>query len=86
MISGYAAITGKKLENASVLDYGCGWGRLIRVLYKFVFSVFSHLSEKTTGTVLKTLKKYIAPDGLLVIAIRPKEYWQLHKEGILAPR
>ena len=33
---GYADITGKRLGEAVVLDYGCGWGRLIRLLYKYV--------------------------------------------------
>lgn len=132
MISGYAAITGKKIENAKILDYGCGWGRLIRPLYKFIpfdhiyavdpyvesikqcerhgikgnlalsdwvptslpferqfdlifaFSVFTHLSEKTSRTVLKTLRKYITKDGLLIITIRPKEYWYVHNQGVLA--
>jgi SAM-dependent methyltransferase len=129
MTFGYSALTGKKIENASVLDYGCGWGRLIRLLYKFVsvqniygvdpwdesikicnqnrvkgnlaiseyvplslpferqfdlifaFSVFTHLSKKTTHTVLNTLRKYISPEGVLVITIRPKEYWGFHKNG-----
>jgi ubiquinone/menaquinone biosynthesis C-methylase UbiE len=134
MISGYAAITGKKIENASVLDFGCGWGRLIRPLYKFLppesiygvdpwdesiqecekhnikvnlalsdwvprslpferqfdlifaFSVFTHLSEKTANIVFQTLRKYVLEDGLLVITIRPKEYWYIHDQGVLAPQ
>jgi len=132
MISGYSAITGKKLEGARILDYGCGWGRLIRPLYKFIpieniygvdpwdesiqecekhnlkanlalsewvprslpferqfdlifaFSVFTHLSEKTANIVLQTLRKYIVADGLLVVTIRPKEYWYIHNRGAFA--
>jgi hypothetical protein len=132
LIYGYAAITGKKLGDATILDYGCGWGRLIRLLYKFVpieniygvdpwdesikickkdhvkgnfaisdyvpetlpfkqkfdlifaFSVFTHLSEKTMTTVLNTLRNYIADDGVLVITIRPQEYWLYHGNGKLA--
>jgi SAM-dependent methyltransferase len=131
MALGYTLITGNKIENASVLDYGCGWGRLIRLLYKYVsvkniygvdpwdesikicnqngvkgnlaiseyvpvslpferqfdlifaFSVFTHLSEKTTYTVLNTLRNYISPEGLLVITIRPKEYWGVYQNGSL---
>ena len=129
MLVGYVTLTGNKIENASLLDYGCGWGRLIRLLYKYVsiekiygvdpwnesirvceqhgvkgnlliseyvplslpferkfdlifaFSVFTHLSEKTAHTVLNTLRNYITPDGLLVITIRPKEFWGFHKNG-----
>lgn len=132
MVFGYAAVTGKKIENANILDYGCGWGRLIRLLYKYVsveniygvdpwdesinicnqnrvkgnlaisdyvplslpfeqrfdliyaFSVFTHLSEKTTLIVLNTLRKYISEDGVLVITIRPKEYWHIHDSGTIA--
>ena len=131
MLSGYTTGIGKKIESASILDYGCGWGRLIRLLYKyasfeniygvdpwgesitvcnqhgvkgnlviseyvplslpferqfdliFALSVFIHLSEKTTGTVLTTLRKYISPEGILAITIRPKEYWSFHKNGSL---
>jgi cyclopropane fatty-acyl-phospholipid synthase-like methyltransferase len=50
----------------------------------YAFSVFTHLSEKTAHTVLKTLRKYIAEDGLLVITIRPKEYWRIRVQGALA--
>lgn len=126
---GYANLTGKNIEKAKILDYGCGWGRLIRLLYKltpidniygvdpwdrsiqlcrehgvkgnlaiseyvprslpfeesfdliFAFSVFTHLSNKTTQVVLETLRKYISNDGLLVITIRPKEYWHIHRNG-----
>jgi len=132
MIAGYAAITGKNIGGASVLDFGCGWGRLIRPLYKFIpfeniyavdpwdesikecekhhikanlaiselvprslpferqfdlifsFSVFTHLSEKTANVALQTLRKYIREDGLLVITIRPKEYWHIPDQGALA--
>lgn len=130
--SGFTEITGKTIENIKVLDFGCGWGRIIRLLYKFIsfeniyavdpwdeslkqcrehgikaklalsewvpatlpftcrfdliyaFSVFTHLSEKTMHIALKTLRNYIANDGLLVITIRPKEYWYVHDNGTLA--
>ena len=132
MVYGYAAVTGKKIDQSSILDYGCGWGRIIRLLYKygsvediygvdpwdesikicnqngvkgnlaisdyvprslpydrkfdliFAFSVFTHLSEKTAAIVLDTLRKYIADDGMLLITIRPKEYWLHHDQGRLS--
>lgn len=132
MIDGYASITGKPIEDAVVLDFGCGWGRIIRLLYKFIpinniygvdpwdesiniceqngvkgklaisdwvphalpfeqrfdliyaFSVFTHLSEKTTRIVLDTLRKYFAENGVLIITIRPKEYWHIHANGAIA--
>jgi 2-polyprenyl-3-methyl-5-hydroxy-6-metoxy-1,4-benzoquinol methylase len=31
----YEQNIGKSLQNSVILDYGCGWGRLIRLLYKF---------------------------------------------------
>jgi SAM-dependent methyltransferase len=36
VVPAYNAITGKTCEEAIVLDFGCGWGRLIRLLYKYV--------------------------------------------------
>jgi len=41
----------------------------------YAFSVFTHLSEKTTHIVLNTLRRYISDAGLLVLTVRPKEYW-----------
>ncbi|MBT3367608.1 MAG: class I SAM-dependent methyltransferase [Nitrospina sp.] len=36
IISAYHAIACKPLGLGNVLDFGCGWGRLIRLLYKYV--------------------------------------------------
>lgn len=32
----YAYLTGNSLRTANVLDFGCGWGRIVRLLYKYV--------------------------------------------------
>lgn len=29
---GYQARTGRSLENSRILDFGCGWGRMLRLL------------------------------------------------------
>lgn len=129
LVATYTELAGKDLIRAKVLDYGCGWGRLIRLLYKYVsyeniygvdpwdrsidlckqygvkanlavcdyvpqqlpfeqkfdliyaYSVFTHLSEKTTKTVLSTLRRYMGDNGILVITIRPKEFWSFHRQG-----
>jgi hypothetical protein len=113
----------RAIEHAQVLDFGCGWGRLLRLLLHavpeaalfgvdswdksirlcqesglrchlavsdevpdrlpfagpfdviFAFSVFTHLSEATARTVLRTLRQSIRGDGLLCLTIRPVEYW-----------
>ena len=36
IISTYHAIACKPIKHSNVLDFGCGWGRLIRLLYKYV--------------------------------------------------
>jgi SAM-dependent methyltransferase len=117
-------LTGRDLRGSKILDFGCGYGRMIRLMYYFsdperifgvdpwdrpinwchedrvlgniaksddvpralplpvasfdliyAFSVFTHLSEKITRLALKTLSNYITKDGLLVITVRPEEYW-----------
>ncbi|HEY4357713.1 MAG TPA: class I SAM-dependent methyltransferase [Acidobacteriaceae bacterium] len=124
----YAAITRRSLKDAQILDYGCGYGRITRLMYYFTseeniygvdpwdrsvgichadgltknillsdrlpstlpvpdspfdlifaFSVFTHLSENGTLTCLNTIAKYIKPDGLVVITIRPVEYWDIDR-------
>jgi 2-polyprenyl-3-methyl-5-hydroxy-6-metoxy-1,4-benzoquinol methylase len=123
---GFSLHTELKISGAKVLDYGCGWGRLARLMYFFVeednlfgldpwdksieicrrdglgdnfrqsdylpnglpvsdsafdlvyaFSVFTHLSERATITNLNVLTSYLSDDGLLVITIRPEEYWKV---------
>lgn len=120
----FSKITGRTLNNLKVLDYGCGYGRIARLMYYFTdearcygvdpwdksigicrdtglnenfvvsdylpkslpisvydfdliyaFSVFTHLSERAALTALSTLRNYISPVGVLVITIRPVEYW-----------
>ena len=120
----YHKLLGKNLAERTILDFGCGYGRILRLMYYFsspkriwgvdpweksvgicradnvlgnlavsdylprslpvgqskfdliyAFSVFTHLSERATKLALVTLRSYIADDGLLVITIRPSEYW-----------
>jgi len=117
-------LTGRSLVDATILDYGCGYGRISRLMYKFTeerkvfgvdpweksialckesglltnyfvsdylpkslpvgpvkfdliyaFSVFTHLSERATLAALRVLRKYIADQGVLIITVRPVEYW-----------
>ncbi len=125
----YISLTRKNIAEAKVLDFGCGYGRVMRSLYYYVdpenitgvdpwelsieqcrlhgitsnvfqsdylpkklpveveqfdiiyaLSVFTHLSERATRQSLETLRKYIAPDGVLMITIRPVEYWQFDQQ------
>ena len=120
----FARLTGRPLDGAPILDYGCGYGRIARLMYYFTdevfgvdpwersidecrecgmgpnfllsdylptslplarkdfalifaFSVFTHLSERATRTALDVCRRYISDDGVLVITIRPVEYWDL---------
>jgi SAM-dependent methyltransferase len=119
-----ALLTGRPLQGRRLLDFGCGYGRLLRLMYYFsdpeliwgvdpwdrsielcreaglpnrfaqsdylptslpvedetfgliyAFSVFTHTSERATRQALATLRNYIEPDGMLVVTIRPHEYW-----------
>jgi len=123
----YKRLTGRPLEGRTILDYGCGWGRLLRLMYRFsrpeqiygvdpwdlpietcrrtrvlgnlaqcdevppalpfegvtfdlvyAFSVFTHLSEKTADAVLRAIRRRIDGKGLLVLTIRPVNYWSVH--------
>ena len=131
-------LSGRPLSGRSVLDFGCGYGRLLRLMYYYnppsqiwgvdpwtrsielcreagmlgnfavsdylprdlpvkdarfgliyAFSVFTHLSERATKQALSTLRRYVEDDGLCVITIRPKEYWDVVAqagEGVDAER
>jgi SAM-dependent methyltransferase len=121
----------RDLTNATILDYGCGYGRILRVMSYFTaeqnlygvdpwdrsvdecrrcgltrnislsdylpvdlpvgntrfdliyaFSVFTHTSERATRAALNMLREYISSHGLLVITIRPVEYWLAAKDNI----
>jgi len=121
----FPEITGSALSGKRILDFGCGYGRLARLMFYFTdriegvdpwsrsieicrecglgtqfrqseylpkdlpvepdarfdliyaFSVFTHLSKRATLTALETLRNYIADNGVLMITIRPVEYWNL---------
>ncbi len=122
----FSRFAGRSLSDAEILDFGCGYGRIARLMYYFTnpehlagvdpwdrsiqlcreaglgenfrqseylpqdlpvgdarfdliyaFSVFTHLSERATRQALQTLRRYIRDDGILVITIRPVEYWEL---------
>jgi len=120
----FARLAGRPLDNAAILDYGCGYGRLARLMYYFTdpdklfgidpwdrsieichadglgdhfrqsdylpeslpvpradfeliyaFSVFTHLSMRATMKAFETSRRYIAENGVLLITVRPVEYW-----------
>jgi SAM-dependent methyltransferase len=119
-------LTGRCLDSARILDYGCGYGRIARLMYYFTeperlvgvdpwdrsiaickdcglgenfrqsdylprdlpvgkkpfdliyaFSVFTHLSPRATRLALDACRRYISRKGVLLITIRPIEYWSL---------
>ena len=127
----FTRITGQHLEGKSILDFGCGYGRLLRLAYYFsdeeqvygvdpwdrsielcwkagltknvfisdylpltlpvpesgfdliyAYSVFTHLSERAAKTCLRTLRKYLVPNGVLAITVRPIDYWATPDEAV----
>jgi methyltransferase family protein len=126
MESAFVKLCGRPLEETTILDYGCGWGRILRVMYRYsppetlygidpwesslqicrdtrllgnlarcddvprdlpfpgvtfdlvyASSVLTHLSEKTATAVLGAIRPRMRDDGLLVVTVRPAEYWQV---------
>lgn len=121
--------TDQTMRNCRMLDYGCGYGRIARLMLAYcnqdalfgvdplqesinlcnkaglgpafrlsdylpetlpvegkfeviyAFSVFTHTSKKATLKCLDTLRDYVSPDGLLVITVRPIEYWSHHEDA-----
>ena len=131
---GFLRLTGQPLDNKTILDFGCGYGRFARIMYYFTdpcnyygvdpwslsidlcrkanlpghlavsdylptslpvgsvkydlvfaFSVFTHLSLRAAEQALRTLRNYIRETGLLVITIRPIDYWFLGHVKELIP-
>ena len=127
LVKYYEKYLKKSIKTAKILDYGCGWGRILRILYKYVpttnlfgvdpyediikickmdgvkgnlslcdyipkdlpfknqnfdliyaFSVFTHLSERSHKAVLQTLYKKLNKDGILVLTIRPRYFWNYY--------
>jgi hypothetical protein len=125
----YTRIYGRQFPvGGKILDYGFGWGRLIRMAYWMTdqdsiygldpqqtsidicnacnvaahlkrcdeipttlpveddffdlaisFSVFTHLSFPAADAVLKALRRHVVDNSLLVITIRPIEFWDHYK-------
>jgi SAM-dependent methyltransferase len=122
----FCKFSGTTLDNKSILDFGCGYGRIARLMYYFTnsenffgvdpwdrsieicrsdglernfllsdylpvdlptgsrkfsliyaFSVFTHLSDRATVRSIETLLQHLESSGVLVITIRPVEYWNL---------
>lgn len=48
----------------------------VRFDFIFAFSVFTHLSRNATLICLRTLHKYLNDEGVLLITIRPVEFWR----------
>ena len=122
----YEQVKGSPLVGATILDFGCGYARLLRLMLYFsdtdrlfccdpaksliegchwlklpfdlrvsdylptrlpyapcmfdliyAFSVFTHTSPRATRTALSALRPIVKPDGMLVLTVRPIEYWNL---------
>jgi hypothetical protein len=43
----------------------------------YSFSVFTHLSQRATAIALRALRQSISSQGILVITVRPIEYWDI---------
>ena len=121
----YAHYRQRSLSGRTIMDFGCGYGRILRMLYYFSppdllwgldawqrslnlctearlpghfrlseevpttlpvgevkfdlivsFSVFTHLAPAAAQACLSALRKHVADDGLLMLTIRPIEFWR----------
>ncbi len=129
----FERLTGRPIAQTRMLDFGCGWGRLLRLMPYFTdpgfcwgvdasrgaldhcyrdrvpgrivpcdhipqdlplgtqridlitaYSVFTHTPEAVARAVLATLRRKISPRGMLMLTIRPAEYWQVARGSIAA--
>lgn len=123
----YSDITGTSLRDKRILDFGCGYGRFLRLFsyytdhvygvdawdvsiehsrkagfgpvvkridpvareipfvmkfdFLFAFSIFTHLSEVSAIAALKALRAAANEGAVLIITIRPPEFWQACTQG-----
>jgi hypothetical protein len=90
----FCKFTGESLDNKSILDFGCGYGRIARLMYFFThpnnfFGVdpwdksisICHEDGLTKNFLLSDWLPSELPTGILVITIRPIEYWYAHKDN-----
>ena len=122
----FERICRRPLQRARILDYGCGYGRLARLMYWYsdpedyygvdpwdrsielcrdsgllgriaqseyfpetlpvgeqrfdliyAYSIFTHTSLRATRAALTVLRNYIHSTGLLVITVRPVDFWPI---------
>ncbi len=118
-------LTNRRLQGGTILDYGCGYGRNMRLMYHytdpdnitgldvtdeslelcaacgmlgqfaritpyptdlpvdgklfdliFSYSVFTHISPRSTTAALRAMRKVVKPDGMLAITTRPPGFWR----------
>ncbi len=125
--AGYADARGHSLRDQRILDFGCGYGRFLRLFqyytddivgvdpwdrsieecqaaglsdkvrlsqavpenmpfegtfdFIFAFSVFTHLSRRSTLACLGALRTAAYPGTILMLTIRPVEFWDLAAKG-----
>lgn len=121
----FERLSGRPGVHIRMLDFGCGWGRLLRLLPYFTdpslcwgvdanptildqcyadrvpgrivpcdylpqdleigtnridlitaYSVFTHTPNPVARQVLAVLRRKISPRGMLMLTIRPAEFWQ----------
>jgi SAM-dependent methyltransferase len=123
----FAELTGQSLHRKRILDFGCGYGRFLRLFsyytdeiygtdawesslyhsrksgfehqvkkidevatsipfnfqfdFIFAFSIFTHLSKISAIAALSALRQVAKPGTVLIITIRPVEFWQICVQG-----